>query len=38
MTSMERKLNHANGISKARRILDRFTKELGRSNQSNEQG
>jgi len=32
---MERGLNCANGISKARRILDWFTKKLGRSNQSN---
>ena len=28
---MERRLNYANGISKARRILDQFTKKLGRS-------
>ena len=35
MTSMERGLNCVNGISKARRILDWFTEELGKSNQSN---
>jgi len=35
MTSMERELNCANGISKAGRILDQFTKKLKRSNQSN---
>jgi len=38
MTSMEGRLNCANGISKAGRILDQFTKELGRSNQSNGHG
>ena len=32
---MERRLNCANRISKARRVLDQFIKELGRSNQSN---
>jgi len=36
MSYIERKLNCANRISKARRILDQFTKELERSNQSNE--
>jgi len=36
MTSMERRLSYANRISKAKRILDQFTKELGKSNQSNE--
>jgi len=35
---MERGLNCVNGISKARRILDWFTEELGRSNQSNGHG
>jgi len=35
MISMKRGLNCANGISKARRILDQFTKELEKSNQSN---
>ena len=34
MTSMERRHYYANGISKAREILDWFTKKLGRSNQS----
>jgi len=38
MTSMERRLNCTNRISKAGRILDQFTKELGRSNQSNGHG
>ena len=36
MLYIERKLNCANRISKAGRILDQFTKELERSNQSNE--
>ena len=35
---MERRLNYANRISKAGRILDQSTKELGRSNQSNGHG
>jgi len=35
MTPMERKLNCTNRISKAGRILNQSTKELGRSNQSN---
>jgi len=35
---MEERLNCANGISKARRILNQFTKELRRSNQSNRYG
>ena len=35
MSSMERGSNYTNRISKARRILDWFTKELGRSDQNN---
>jgi len=38
MISMERELNCANEISKARRILDWFTEKLKRSNQSNGHG
>ena len=38
MTSIERGLNYVNGISKTKRILDRFTEKLGKNNQSNEHG
>ena len=38
MTSIERGLNCANKISKARRILDWSTEKLGKSNQSNGHG
>ena len=38
MTSMERRLNCANRISKTGRILDQSKKKLGRSNQSNGHG
>jgi len=34
MSSMERRSYCANGVSKAGRILDQFTKKLGRGNQS----